>query len=205
MRAANARFLTGLIAVHAENDPFTANHSVAVATYSRDIAERMGLSDDERYLVFVSGLVHDIGKVKVPREIIEKPGPLTEEEARLIERHPAWGEELVRKVAIDDHDRIGKIVRHHHEWMDGRGYPDRLRGEEILLPARIIAVAEAYNTMTWDTPYRHAMSSDVARRCIVQESGSQFDPAVVAAFEEILAAADEAYLLARSPAFAFLS
>ncbi len=137
------------------------------------------------------------------REIIEKPGPLTLEERRVIEKHPEWGELLIRKVGIEDHGRIAKIVRHHHEWIDGKGYPDRLPDTEIPLLSKIISVADAYNAMTSKRPYRDAMPSQVARLRLAQAVGTQFDTSVVAAFEAILASADEDYRTGLDSRFVF--
>jgi putative nucleotidyltransferase with HDIG domain len=203
LRTANARFMTGLVAIYEESDPYTSHHSLVVATYARDIAERMGLARDDCDLVELCGLVHDIGKCRVPMEIIRKPGPLTLEERRLIEKHPEWGELLIRKVGIEDHVRIAKIVRHHHEWIDGRGYPDRLSDTSIPLLSKIISVADAYNAMTSERPYRDPMPSQVARLRLAQAVGTQFDTSVVAAFEAILATADEDYRTGASSRFAF--
>jgi putative nucleotidyltransferase with HDIG domain len=203
LRTANRRFMTGLVGIYEENDFYTAGHSLVVATYARDIAERMGLSEEDCDLVELCGLVHDIGKCKVPREIIEKAGPLTLEERRLMEQHPAWGEELVQKIEIEDYGRIGKIVRHHHEWIDGKGYPDQLSDTEIPLLSKIISVADAYNAMTSKRPYRDAMPSQVARLRLAQAVGTQFDTSVVAAFEAILASSDEEYRTGFGSRFVF--
>lgn len=200
---ANARFATGLVAMLEESDPYTAGHSLAVATYSRDIAERMGLSQEEIDLVHLCALVHDIGKVRIRREVLEKQGPLTLEERREMEKHPAYGELLLRKVEVEDHERVGKIVRHHHERVDGEGYPDRLPEDQIPLLSKIIAVADAYNAMTSNRPYRDAMPSQVARLRLAQAVGSQFDTSVVAAFEAILATADENYRSGADSRFIF--
>ena len=202
LRTANARFMTGLVQIYEQSDPYTANHSLVVATYARDIAERMGLSADDCDLVHLCGLVHDIGKSKVRREIIEKAGPLTLDERKEIEMHPVWGEELVRRIEIEDYGRIAPIVRHHHEWVDGQGYPDRLSDAEIPLLAKIISVADAYNAMTSKRPYRDAMPSQVARLRLAQAVGTQFDTSVVAAFEAILATADEPYRTGTDSRFA---
>jgi putative nucleotidyltransferase with HDIG domain len=200
---ANARFATGLVAMLEESDPYTAGHSLAVATYSRDIAERMGLSGDDVELVHLCALVHDIGKYRLPKSVLEKEGPLNLEERRLMEKHPEYGEELLRKVEVEDHDRIGKIVRHHHERIDGEGYPDRLPESEIPLLSKIISVADAYNAMTSKRSYRDAMPSQVARLRLAQAVGSQFDTSVVAAFEAILATSDEDYRTAVGTRFVF--
>ncbi len=164
-----------------------AGHSTAVAVYARDIAKRMGLSEHEQALAHVCGLVHDVGKIGLPAGLLEKPGALSLDERREMERHPEIGEEILRNV--DDYGEIAEVVRSHHERVDGTGYPDRLDGDEIPILARIIAVADAYNAMTSDRPYRDAMPSRVARLRLAQAVESQFDTSVVAAFEAILATA----------------
>ncbi|MDX6479856.1 MAG: hypothetical protein QOG85_366, partial [Gaiellaceae bacterium] len=203
LRTANRRFMTGLVGIYEESDLYTAGHSLVVAVYARDIAERMGLSEDDCDLVELCGLVHDIGKCRVPREIIEKAGPLTPEEWRLIEEHPVSGEEIVRKIEIENYGRIGPIVRHHHERIDGTGYPDGLVDTEIPLLSKIVSVADAYNAMTSKRPYRDAMPSQEARMRLAQAVGTQFDTSVVAAFEAILASSDEDYRTGQGPRFVF--
>lgn len=191
LERANLSFATALVATLDARDRYTAGHSAAVAVYARDIAERMGLSKREQQLAHLCGLVHDIGKVGLPPGLLEKPGALTLEERRLMEQHSEIGERILANV--DDYAEIAKIVRHHHERVDGHGYPDGLTGTEIPLIARIIGVADAYNAMTSDRPYRDAMPSRVARMRLAQAVESQFDTTVVAAFEAILAGADESY------------
>ena len=151
----------------------------------------MGLSEDQQRLAHMCGLVHDIGKIGLPPGLLEKPGALTLEERRHMEKHPEIGERILAKV--DSYSEIATIVRHHHERVDGEGYPDKISGGNIPLVARIIAVADAYNAMTSDRPYRDAMPSRVARMRLAQAVASQFDTSVVAAFEALLASADESY------------
>jgi len=196
---ANLSFATALVATLDARDRYTAGHSTAVAIYARDIASRLGLPEPERELIHLCGLVHDIGKIGLPAGLLEKPGALTLEERRDMERHSVIGETILRNV--DDYSEIAIVVRHHHERIDGTGYPDGLSGDDIPLQARIIAVADAYNAMTSDRPYRDAMPSRVARLRLAQAVESQFDTAVVAAFEAILTAANEDYRLARAPEF----
>jgi len=191
LERASLSFATALVATLDARDRYTAGHSAAVAVYSRDIAVRMGLPEEEQALVHVCGLVHDIGKIGLPAGLLEKPGALTLEERRQMEEHAAIGEKILSKV--DDYTKIAWIVRHHHERVDGLGYPDGRSGDEIPLAARIIAVADAYNAMTSDRPYRDAMPSRVARLRLAQAVESQFDTSVVAAFEAVLASASEAY------------
>jgi putative nucleotidyltransferase with HDIG domain len=201
LQAANLSFAKGLIATLDARDRYTAGHSAAVAIYARDIAERMGLGQDQEDLAHLCGLVHDIGKIGLPAGILEKPGALTLEERREMQRHSEIGEKILANV--DTYSEIASIVRHHHERVDGQGYPDRLSGLEIPLLSRIIAVADAYNAMTSDRPYRDAMPSRVARLRLAQAVETQFDTAVVAAFEAILAGADENYRTAKGPEFRF--
>jgi len=191
LERANLSFASALVATLDARDRYTAGHSAAVAVYARDIAERLGLDERERQLVHLCGLVHDIGKVGLPPGLLEKPGALTLDERRQMEQHSVIGERILAKV--DDYAEIARIVRHHHERVDGQGYPDGLVGDDIPLLARIISVADAYNAMTSDRPYRDAMPSQVARLRLAQAVESQFDTMVVAAFEAILAGANEEY------------
>jgi putative nucleotidyltransferase with HDIG domain len=192
LERASLSFATALIAALDARDQYTAGHSAAVAVYARDIARRLGLSEDEQQLAHLCGLVHDIGKVGLPAGLLEKPGALTLEERRRMEEHSAIGERILGKV--DDYAEVAAVVRHHHERVDGNGYPDRLRGDDIPILSRIIAVADAYNAMTSGRPYRDAMPSRVARFRLAQAAGTQFDTTVVAAFEAILAGASHPYL-----------
>jgi putative nucleotidyltransferase with HDIG domain len=199
LAGANLSFATALVATLDARDRYTAGHSAAVAIYARDIAQRMGLTNDEQELVHLCGLVHDVGKIGLPAGLLEKPGALSLDERRQMEQHSVIGERILRNVA--DYEEIAAIVRHHHERIDGNGYPDRLEGDEIPLLARIIAVADAYNAMTSDRPYRDAMPSRVARLRLAQAVESQFDTAVVAAFEAVLTAASEDYRMASGADF----
>jgi putative nucleotidyltransferase with HDIG domain len=201
LERANLSFAGALVATLDARDRYTAGHSAAVAIYARDIAERLGLSDADQQKAHLCGLVHDIGKIGLPPGLLEKPGALTLDERRQMELHPVIGERILSKV--EDYADIAKIVRHHHERIDGLGYPDGLEGESIPLIARIIAVADAYNAMTSDRPYRDAMPSRVARLRLAQAVESQFDTAVVAAFEAILAGAKESYRLGSGADFNF--
>ncbi|MCW2961200.1 MAG: metal-dependent phosphohydrolase sub domain protein [Thermoleophilia bacterium] len=180
-------------------DPHSAGHSVAVAVYSRDLAEEIGLPAEEVRRTYLAGLLHDIGKIAVPDAILRKPAALTDEEFGEIRLHPVIGEQI---LAPSRHFAdILPGVRHHHERIDGKGYPDRLRDADIPLQARIIAVADAYNAMTSDRPYRDAMHPELAQRVLVQNQGMQHDPFLVAAFRRVLANRDGEYAVARGPEF----
>jgi putative nucleotidyltransferase with HDIG domain len=200
LTAANLSFAKGLIATLDARDAYTAGHSAAVAIYARDIADRMALGEEQRDLVHLCGLVHDIGKIGLPAGLLEKPGALTLDERREMQRHSEIGERIL--INVDSYAEIAAVVRHHHERVDGQGYPDGLGGSEIPLLSRLIAVADAYNAMTSDRPYRDAMPSRVARLRLAQAVETQFDTSVVAAFEAILASATEDYRLGRGDEFA---
>jgi putative nucleotidyltransferase with HDIG domain len=200
LEAASLSFASALVAALDARDQYTAGHSAAVAVYARDIATRLDLSEHERRLAHLAGLVHDIGKVGLPPGLLEKPGPLTLDERRTMEQHSAIGERILSNVT--GYADIAKIVRHHHERIDGNGYPDGIRGTDIPLISKILAVADAYNAMTSGRPYRDAMPSRVARFRLAQAVGTQFDTTVVAAFEAILATAADAYLSGQSANFA---
>jgi putative nucleotidyltransferase with HDIG domain len=200
---ANLSFATALVATLDARDRYTAGHSAAVAVYARDIAARMGLSRNEQDLAHLCGLVHDVGKIGLAAGLLEKPGALTLDERRQMEQHSIIGERILRNV--DDYGDIAEVVRHHHERVDGNGYPDQLVGDSIPLLARIIGVADSYNAMTSDRPYRDAMPSRVARLRLAQAVESQFDTSVVAAFEAILASASENYRTGKGQAFALAS
>jgi putative nucleotidyltransferase with HDIG domain len=184
LESANLSFAIALVATLDARDRYTAGHSTAVAAYARDIAAEIGLSKPEQQLVHLCGLVHDIGKIGLPAGLLEKPGALTPDERRQMEEHSAIGERILKNV--DDYAEIAVIVRHHHERVDGGGYPDRLTGDGIPRISRILAVADAYDAMTSNRPYRAAMSSGEARRRLVLGAGSQFDPKLVGAFETVL-------------------
>ena len=199
LERANMSFAEALVATLEKSDQYTAGHSKAVAIYSRDIAKRMGLAPAVQERTYLCGLVHDIGKVGLPPSLLMKNGPLTLEERRQMQEHPAIGESILNKV--DLYEDVATIVRHHHERIDGEGYPDKISGDDIPLVSRIIAVADAYNAMTSDRSYRDAMPSRVARLRLAQAVESQFDTTAVAAFEAILAGATEEYRTAKRPDF----
>jgi putative nucleotidyltransferase with HDIG domain len=196
---ANVSFAVALVTTLEASDAYTAGHSRAVAIYSRDIAQRMGLPTAVCERAFLCGLVHDIGKVGLPASLLGKEGALTLDERRRMQDHSTIGERILREVAA--YEDVATVVRHHHERIDGEGYPDGIPGDDIPLLSRIIAVADAYNAMTSDRPYRDGMPSRVARLRLAQAVENQFDTGVVAAFEAILATADDAYRTAKRPDF----
>src|SRR5262249_37586448 len=134
LERASLSFASALVTTLDARDRYTAGHSAAVAIYSRDIAARMGLTPEEQHLAHLCGLVQDIGKVGLPPGLLEKPGALTLDERRQMEDHPVIGERILSQV--EDYTEIAQIVRHHHERVDGHGYPDGLRSDQIPLLAR---------------------------------------------------------------------
>lgn len=199
LNRSNLEFAEALVATLEQSDLYTAGHSKAVAIYCRDIAERMGLPPEVQARAYLCGLVHDIGKVGLPASLLLKDGPLTLDERREMQRHSEIGESILERV--ETYADVAVIVRHHHERIDGEGYPDRIAGEMIPQLSRIISVADAYNAMTSDRPYRDAMPSRVARLRLAQAVESQFDTSVVAAFEALLAGAAEDYRTAKRADF----
>ena len=188
----NLSFATALVAALDARDHYTAGHSAAVAIYARDIAIQAGLSQDEREKAHLCGLLHDIGKIGVPVGVLEKRGSLTTGEWSAVQSHAEVGASILDR--IEGYEEIATAVRHHHERVDGEGYPGGIAGEAIPLLSRIVAVADAYSAMTSERPYRIALSGKDARDRLERESGKQFDPAVVRALVAVLDGASEAYV-----------
>ncbi|MCR5119121.1 MAG: HD-GYP domain-containing protein [Lachnospiraceae bacterium] len=157
-------------------DEYTKGHSIRVAKYSRMIAERMGMSPTECEDIYYMGLLHDLGKIGVPNEIINSPGPLTDEQYAVIKIHPGLGYEILSEIKSRPDLVTG--ARWHHERYDGKGYPDRKSGEEIPLMARIIAVADSYDAMTSNRSYRKYLPQEKVKSELEKNSGSQFDPEI---------------------------
>jgi putative nucleotidyltransferase with HDIG domain len=172
--------------VIAEDDAYTGEHSYGVIALSLQIADELGLDEDERRLVEFGALLHDVGKIAVPKEILNKPGPLDEDEWSVMRGHTIAGERMLNKVGGSMRE-IGAIVRASHERWDGNGYPDGTAGEDVPLPARIVAVADAFSAMTTTRPYRRAQSPELAIKELRECAGSQFDPLVVDALCAVLA------------------
>lgn len=155
-------------------DNYTHGHSARVAEYSRKLAELSGMSEEECNKVYYSALLHDVGKIGIPDTIINKDGKLTDEEYEIIKSHPVIGEQILS--SIQEYPYLSIAAHHHHERYDGRGYPDKLKGEDIPLIARIVAVADAYDAMTSMRSYRDAIPQQKVREEIIKCSGTQFDP-----------------------------
>ena len=165
-------------------DTYIQGHSARVAKYSLSIAKKLGLSPKKMRNIELSALLHDIGKIAVGSAILGKPGRLNERESFIVRKHAVVGEGIVEQIEFLQATR--PLIRHHHERYDGQGYPDGLSGKEIPLGARIISVAEAYDSITSGCPYRQALPSKEAVKELERSAGSQFDPVVVETFIEVL-------------------
>jgi len=177
---ATVRALTNAVEAR---DAYTGKHAERVAAYGLELARRVDSELTEDPQTEFGFLLHDIGKVAIPDGILHKPEPLGEEESRLMRSHPVIGWEILRQVPFLE--RAAKIVRAHHERWDGAGYPDGLAGERIPLAARVFSVADALYANTTDRPYRQGVPLAEGRAAIARGAGTQFDPRVVAALEEI--------------------
>jgi len=171
--------LRGLVTALEARVPGAAGHAERVSAQSRLVARRLGLPPREVRRVECAARVHDVGKIIVSPEILEKPGRLTPCEHAEIQRHAAFGARLV--ASLEDPE-LTAIVRHHHERIDGSGYPDRLRGEEIPIGSRIVAVTDTFDALTSPRPYREAFSAVDAIGLLEAEAGCTLDPRIVTAF-----------------------
>jgi putative nucleotidyltransferase with HDIG domain len=167
------------------DDKYTADHSRSVVELAESVADELGLPASERQELEFAALLHDVGKIAIPNELLNKPASLTDEEFELMKRHTLEGEQMLDRVG-GLMQRVGKVVRSCHERWDGTGYPDGLAGDAIPLAARIVFACDAYNAMTTDRPYRQALPREVALEELRAESGSQFDPRVVNALVGVL-------------------
>ena len=194
-RAARFRAAASLARAVDARDVYTGSHSERVADLAARIATRMGVDQEQVELTRLAGSLHDLGKLAIPEEILRKPGPLSETERLVLERHPQIGFRMLESLGVDP---VAHWVLHHHERWDGSGYPDGIIGDEIPLGARIIFVADAYDAMTSDRVYRGRLTDDQAIAELARCSGTQFDPEIVAALADMLGVGD--WRLAAVPA-----
>jgi hypothetical protein len=172
-------------------DNYTARHSAAVARWATDIAQAMALSKHEQNIAHLASLVHDVGKIGVPDEVLNYPGRLEGAPWALIEAHCLNGHKILK--TIDQFDELAEVILYHHERYDGAGYPVGLVGDNIPLLSRIICAADSYSAMVSDRPYRKALPAEVAQSELRKHAGTQFDPVVVEHFLKILGEHDVAY------------
>ena len=170
-------------------DRYTARHSRQVTRLAMLLADAIGLSSEERYLLELSAGMHDVGKIGVPDSILTKPTSLTGDEFAIVKLHPVKGGEIVGEIV--ELTRVADVIRHHHERMDGSGYPDGLKGEAIPLASRIILISDAFEAMTADRSYRRGLGRDIALRELRDHSGTQFDPELVKVFIHMVGQAPE--------------
>jgi two-component system cell cycle response regulator len=161
------------------SDPETSEHSRDIAELVPRVGMAMGVEGIDSDELELAARFHDVGKVAVPDAVLRKPGPLDAQEWNVMACHVEWGAELLRH--LPDCETLARIVRHHHERYDGGGYPDGLKGDDIPLASRIIAVCDAYGAMVSDRPYRRALPKEHAIKELQDGAGGQFDPAAVAA------------------------
>jgi HD-GYP domain-containing protein (c-di-GMP phosphodiesterase class II) len=181
--------LQGLVIAVDTKDHYTKRHSEDVARYADFIADRLGVEPELRRAIHVSGLLHDVGKIGIPDAVLRKPAKLTVEEYEAFQQHVALGDMIVRDLPNIDLVRAG--IRYHHERWDGRGYLEKMAGDEIPLVARILAVADAFSAMTTTRPYRKALHVEEALRRLEDAAGSQLEERLVSVFVDGLRSADE--------------
>lgn len=194
LRTAYIQTIRALAEAIDAKDAYTRGHSERVAVYASRLGRQMGLRTDLIERIYFAGLLHDVGKIGIPDAIITKPDRLTPEEYEEIKKHPEIGAKILEPVEFLH--SIVPCVRHHHEWYDGcsAGYPDRLAGDQIPLPSRVIVVADTVEAMTSDRPYRKALSIDIVVDELRKYSGTQFDPVVVDAFLRLLEDEGDAFI-----------
>ncbi len=180
LRATSLATAAALANAMEARDNYTAGHAQIIAELAVGVGQRIGLGTQALGDLRYAAILHDIGKIAVSDEILRKPGPLTTEERRVMERHVVEGERILAPVPFLT--EVGTLVRHHHERWDGDGYPDGLRGEEIPLGSRVISIADAWHAMISTRPYRRAVSHDEARSELERAAGAQFDPTLVIQF-----------------------
>ncbi len=161
-------------------DPYTARHSMRVTRLSLILADAIGLSDDEKHALELAAWMHDVGKIGVPDQLLSKAAALSAEEYEVLKMHPVKGGEIVGQ--IKELAPVANVIRHHHERLDGQGFPDGLRGEAIPQASRIILIADAYEAMTADRSYRSSLGQAGALQELRYQAGKQFDPELVEAF-----------------------
>lgn len=184
LRGATMETLQSIAHVVETRDPYLNGHHDRVATLAGELAEELGLSQEERDGIEVAARAHDIGTIRVPFEIQVKPEPLTEAECAIIQEHATFGADLLSKVSFPW--PVAEIVEQHHEFYDGSGYPKGLKGEKIRIGARIIAVADAFDALTSQRPYRTAIPKSEALNRLMKLGGQHYDPAVVSALAKLL-------------------
>lgn len=176
--------ITTLVLTEEAKDPYVRGHSKRVTRCALEIAEALGFSENERKVIGRAGILHDIGKIGISDAILHKPDKLNDEEWAVIKKHPHRALEILEPLKFLTKEK--EAICHHHERFDGKGYPDGLKGEEIPLEARILSVADSFDAMNSERPYRKPLPEDVVISELKKGSGSQLDPKIVAIFLDLL-------------------
>lgn len=185
LRSVYFQTIMALAAAIDAKDPYTRGHSERVAKISREIARRIGLGEEEVTSIYMAGILHDVGKISTEREILTKISNLTEKEREMVKDHPKVSHRILSKVRFPD-SGIALYALYHHEWFDGSGYPYGLGGEDIPMGARILALADSFDAMVANRPYKKGKDLKGALLEIEKCTGNQFDPLVVCAFLDVL-------------------
>lgn len=184
------RYTKSLAVALSERDPDTRLHCERVMAISIDLGRFCGLSEDEIELLRIAAAFHDIGKIGIPDRVLLKPGSLDEEEWEVMKTHPERGQRILASVEIEGSDRIGMIIRHHHEHYDGNGYPDGLAGESIPALARILALADSYDAMVTPRVYQRAKAHRKIMKILAEEQGRKHDPYLFAKLARLIETSD---------------
>jgi putative nucleotidyltransferase with HDIG domain len=184
IRSADEAKLLSLAQTIELKDPYTRGHCERVAKYAQMLTDAMDLPDDMKKNIKYGSWLHDCGKIGIPEAILNKPGALNSEQFDMIKKHPSWGADVARKAQLPE--PIVNIVLYHHEMIDGKGYPSGLKGADIPLEARIVAIADAFDAMTSDRPYRKKLSAKEAMYVLKESESSSFDPDLVDKFTSAL-------------------
>ncbi|MDQ6962042.1 MAG: HD domain-containing protein [Mariprofundaceae bacterium] len=163
-------------------DKDTHAHSVRVVQLCHDFASFLSLGDQDKRILSIAALFHDVGKIGIPDSIISKEGKLSKEEWKTITKHPKIGKDIVKRLKTKDADIIASVVEHHHEYYNGKGYPNGLKGKKIPLASRVISLLDSYDALTSDRDYRIGMSHEKAISIMKSEVGVKFDPTLAASF-----------------------
>jgi putative nucleotidyltransferase with HDIG domain len=176
--------IKALIAAMEAKDEYTSGHSMRVVKYAMMLADKLNLSEEDRFFLQLSAALHDIGKIGMPDDILKKSATLKEMEFLYMKEHPVIGSKIVNE--IDDLKEVAAVIKHHHERYDGTGYPDGLKGEVIPLFSRILAIVDAYESLVSDRIYRKSIDTDDAIKILQHNAGTQFDPNLIEMFVEEL-------------------
>lgn len=168
-----------------QNHPHTYLHSINVANYSVSLGERLNLNKSDLEKLKLIGLLHDIGKLNIPNDILKKPGKLTDEEFEVMKSHPVYSVELLKRAGFTN-EEVLRSIKAHHERIDGTGYPRSLKGNQIPLFAKIVSIADSYEAMTSDRCYRSRQDLNYAREELIKGAGKQFDKEIVNVFIDLL-------------------